>query len=133
MVDELGDGLLTDPRSLNQYQITRLGVAIREGFAPIIVGALRHSSETTPEGQWRVLLPILEEAEQEVRAARSDPDHRPDPRPGRPRRMIRARPGLTIRRERAAEGWILRFTGPEATGSLMEDIMDEIERQYGRE
>ena len=40
------------------------------------------------------------------------------------------RPGLKIRRELAPEGWLLRFTGPEATGELMEDIMDEVERLF---
>jgi ParB family chromosome partitioning protein len=38
-----------------------------------------------------------------------------------------------IRRERTPEGWNLRFTGPDATGPLMEDIMDYVEQQFGRE
>lgn len=60
-------------------------------------------------------------------------DYRADYRPGRPRRIVRPRPGLLIRRERTAEGWNLRFTGPDATGPLMEDIMDYVEQQFGRE
>ena len=41
---------------------------------------------------------------------------------------VSIRAGLTVRRELAAEGWVLRFTGPEATGMLMETVLDEVER-----
>ena len=137
VVEALGDDLLADPRALSQNQLGRLEAAIRQGFGPLIEGALTQSRETTPDGQWRVLAPIVEEAEEDLRAARTDPDGRLDPRagyrPGRPRRMIRPRLGLYIRRERTAEGWNLRFTGPDATGPLMDEIMDYVEQTFGRE
>jgi ParB family transcriptional regulator, chromosome partitioning protein len=37
--------------------------------------------------------------------------------------------GLTIRREMSREGWILRFSGPEAKkGGLIDDVFDLVER-----
>ena len=69
---------------------------------------------------------ILEEVENDARNPRTGY------RPGRPRRMIQPRRDLIIRREKTPEGWNLRFTGPDATGPLMEDIMDYVEQNFGR-
>jgi hypothetical protein len=60
------------------------------------------------------------------------PSPRSAPHADRQRRYIRPREGLWIRRERTQTGWCLRFTGPEASGTLMEDIMDMVERMVGR-
>ena len=81
---------------------------------------------TDPASQWQTLLPILVEAET------SEPAE-PAPvngRGGRPRRMLKPRAGLTIRREMSRDGWILRFTGREATGMLIDTVLDEIERMF---
>ncbi len=135
VVDELGDGLLTDPRALSQNQILRLATALGHGLYPVIEHALRTARDTSPDAQWRILQPIVAEAEEDTSTADAAHPHlraRPD-RPGRPRRLVHVRRALTIRRERLPEGWSLRFTGPDATGPLMDDIMDEVERLYGRE
>jgi len=126
VVAELGDAILTDPLLLTQTQIIRIAFALRQGFGPVIEAALAQSSDRAPDAQWRLLLPVLEEAEAEARGPA------PAYRPGRPRRVTRPRKGLHIRRERTAEGWSLRFTGPDATGPLMEDIMDHVEEMFGR-
>ncbi|MDP2063238.1 MAG: hypothetical protein Q8J98_09065 [Phaeovulum sp.] len=42
----------------------------------------------------------------------------------------RPRQGLTIRRERTPEGYLLRFTGPEASGMMIDSVLDDIERMY---
>ena len=124
VVEEL-DGHLTAPETLSLRQSLRLAAALRAGFTDLIRTALDQSHTKTPEGNWTLLLPILDEAEQSLKD--------PTPyRPGRPRRIITPRRGLTVRRELAAEGWVLRFTGPEATGMLMETVMDEVERLVGR-
>ncbi len=120
LAEEL-DGHLTAPETLSQRQALRLVTALRGGWTDLIRTALGHANAKSPEGQWALLQPILAEAEQSLK------DETPY-RPGRPRRIIRPREGLTIRRELAPEGWLLRFTGPEATGMLMESIMDEVER-----
>jgi ParB family transcriptional regulator, chromosome partitioning protein len=99
---------------------------MRNDFGHVIEGALKESAERSPEGQWKLLLPILEESEGETRTANRGVEYRP----GRPRRMIHPRIGLHIRREKTPEGWNLRFTGPDATGPLMEDIMDYVEQHF---
>ena len=128
VVAEIGDHLLTDPRTLTQNQLVRIAFALRNGYGPVIEAALGHSTDRTPDAQWRALLPVLAEAEAEART----PTPAPAYRPGRPRRVATPRKGLRIRRERTADGWILRFSGPDATGPLMEDIMDHIEQQFGQ-
>ncbi len=124
LVDEL-DGHLTAPETLSQRQALRLAAALRAGFTDLIRTALDEAHTKTPEANWTLLQPILDEAEQSLKD--------PTPyRPGRPRRLITPRRGLTVRRELAAEGWLLRFTGPEATGMLIETVLDEVERMVGK-
>ncbi len=45
--------------------------------------------------------------------------------------MLTPKYGLNIRREKTPEGWRLNFTGPEATGLLMDSVFDEIESIFG--
>ncbi len=118
------DGLLSAPESLSQRQLLRLAAALRAGFAEVLRTALEESRAADPAAQWALLQPVLHEAE------RSLQDELPYA-PGRPRRVLRPRSHLTIRRELAPEGWVLRFTGRDATGALMEAVFDEIERLFG--
>jgi ParB family transcriptional regulator, chromosome partitioning protein len=119
------EGHLTAPEFLTQAQALRLAAAFRAGFGEAIRTALAEASLSDPASQWQALLPILAEAE---RAPRDDVA---PARPGRPRRVLSPRPGLTIRREMTRDGWLLRFTGREATGPLLDAVMDEIERMFG--
>ena len=119
------DGILTDPHHYSLRQLLRLHAALRPDFADLIVTALTEHHDQRPEAQWTLLSPILDEAEAALR------DPAPNPRPDRPRRLIRPRPGLTVRRERYPNGWSLHFTGADAKGMLMESLMDEIERLVG--
>lgn len=128
------DGDLTDPETLSVRQALRLAAAVRAGFAPLIRTALAESRDTTPALQWRILLPILAEAERPPEA--QDEAHTeatsPDPRyPTRPRRILTPRHNLTIRRELTRTGWALHFTGRDATSSLIDTVFDEIERMFG--
>ena len=128
VVFEIGDRLLTHPETLSQTQLTRIAAAIRNDLGPLIAHALQHSADRSPAGQWNILRSILEEAEAEAR----EPQFACAYRAGRPRRMVQPRRDLHIRREKTPEGWNLRFTGPDANGPLMEDIMDYVESQFGR-
>jgi ParB family chromosome partitioning protein len=77
VVEGLVDGTLERPESLNQHQLSRLANAIRAGLADLIQHALSQSSETSPAGQWRLLHPIMEEAEEEAHeASRPTADNR---------------------------------------------------------
>jgi ParB family transcriptional regulator, chromosome partitioning protein len=130
VVSEIGDRILVAPETLMLTQLTRIADAIRRGFGDLIEKALAHSHDRSPDGQWKILLAILQESEEEVRAAKSGREDRY--RPGCPRRFVSPYNGLYIRRERTAEGWNLRFTGPEATGPMMQDIMDYVEQNFAR-
>ena len=123
-VAEMLDGTLTQPETLSFRQLARLHAALRPDFAPVIMAALEDHPNQPPATQWQILLPILDEAEAALR----------DPTPttqGRPRCLLTPRKGLTIRRERTTRGWTLHFSGPEATGMMMETVLDEVERMYG--
>ena len=79
------------------------------------------------DSQWAAMLPYLVEAERF--AARDDGPASAAPAPetrGRPRRVLRPRPHLVVRREISREGYILRFTGKEATSSLLHEVLEEI-------
>lgn len=130
MVVETFEGTLADPHGLSQARLLRLAAACREDFGDLMVDALTDLKSSNAMHQWETLDRVLTEAEV---AARDPARLRDDTRPGRPRRRVRVRPALTIRRELAPEGWTLRFTGREATGRLMEEIMDYVEEQFGRE
>lgn len=125
LVDEL-DGHLTDPRRLSQRQCLRLAAALSAGFGNLIRTALEESASTEPEAQWALILPILAEAERQ-------PADAPVPHPPRPRRLLRPRAGLTIRREMTREGWCLHFSGRAATSALLDEVFDEIERLFSAE
>lgn len=127
VVEEL-DGLLTEPEGLSLRQILRLAGAIREGFAEPLEVALRQTRLRDPASQWSAMLPYLVEAErlavapEEPEPATGAPVSR-----GRPRRVLRPRPHLVVRREIASDGYVLRFSGREATSGLLDEVLRQIE------
>ena len=105
---------------LARYQSDPTDTQIRDG--------LIQRFEFTYELSHKMLRRQLEQA-----AANPEEEVLPHPflTPGRPRRLLHLRQGLTIRREWTRTGWCLRFTGPEARkGGLMDDVIDEIERLF---
>jgi ParB family chromosome partitioning protein len=125
-VVEAMDDAWTTPERLSERNILTLGDALRAGFGSAMLEALAAVRGARHARQWQVIRPYLDEhlAEQ---ASPPDPPHAP----GRPRRHVRLRQTLTVRRERSPEGFVLRFSGPEATSPLLEKVVDQIERMYG--
>lgn len=128
-VVDLLEYTLAAPETLSERRLLRIAAAVTNGFGSIIDDAVRQTRSRQPESQWQAILPYLVESE---RQTATDPEPDPDrqSRGGRPRRFLRIRPQLVIRREATRDGYILRFTGREATGGLMDDILDEIERLF---
>lgn len=130
VTDSLGH-LLTEPERLSLRQLLRLGTALRNGFEEVIVAALETTKLKDPDTQWSTILPYLVESERFV-TTDADPGAAFMPvkteTRGRPRRIARPRPGLTIRREMTREGYVLRFSGPDASSGLLDEVLDEIER-----
>ena len=120
------DGLLAVPETLSLRQLLRIANACRNGFTDMIEAVLAEARPTDAYRQWELLRPILNESEK-VGVETPDPVRA---RGGRPRRMLTPRPGFTIRREMTPDGWILRFTGREATSMLLDRVMDEVERMF---
>jgi ParB family chromosome partitioning protein len=118
------DGQFAAPELLSQQQATRIARALTAGFGELIRTALEESSLKDPDHQWSLVEPILAEAEAHARRPETSD------RPGRPRRILRPRYALTVRRERTRDGWSLHFTGREATGALIDLVLDDIERAY---
>ena len=123
VVEELED-CFTTPEKLSQNQIERLAACLRGGLTPLIHQILKENRRKSLPSQWAALLPTLTEA--------LAPESEPTPTtPGRPRRLLTLKQGLTIRREKCMGGWSLKFTGPHArSGGLIDDVMDEIERLF---
>jgi ParB family transcriptional regulator, chromosome partitioning protein len=125
------DGYLTAPERLSLRQLLRLANACRNGFTAMVQTALEQSSLKTPDHQWKLLEPILTESE---RALVTGPDTDPVPDAssrGRPRRVVRlGSRAIVIRREIARDGYLLRFTGRDATSALLDEVLDAIERMF---
>jgi ParB family chromosome partitioning protein len=121
------DGLWTAPERLTDKNLLDLADALREGFGPPMAEALRATRGRPHASQWEAVQPYLAE----WRAERDTPPNPPHT-PGRPKRLVALRRTLTMRRERTREGYVLRFSGPDATSALLDEVIDEIERLYGR-
>lgn len=121
--EEVG-GFFKAPEKLSHRQVMRIASALNAGLGDLLRTALEESSITDPDHQWNLVKPVLEEAEEHARKPEVSRTV------GRPRRILRPRYGLTIRRERTKDGWCLHFTGREATGPMIDLVLDEIERMY---
>ena len=120
------DGLLTDPEGLNQNRLLRLHAAWTTGYGEVIETALTETARRDAASQWEIIRPILAEAEapQPEYTAR-------DRESGRPRRVSRCRPGLTLRRERTPDGYAIHLTGRDASSVFIDRIFEEIEMLVG--
>lgn len=117
------DGLFTTPHRLSAARIDALAAALRLGFEDALTEALLPLRGQALDTQWQAIAPLLAESR--------SPRGAPGLTPGRPRRTLTLRQGLTIRREMTRTGWLLRFSGPEArSGGLIDDVLDEVERLF---
>ena len=121
--EEVG-GYFKTPEKISFRQAMRIMAALNLGFGDVVRTALDETSITDHDHQWDLIQPILAEAEANAKKPERS-DH-----PGRPRRILRPASGVTIRRERTIDGWSLHFTGREATGPLMDLVLDNIELMY---
>ena len=127
-VVEALEGPLASPESLSLRQLLRLSNA----SATTSARSSQRRSRTAPRdpaSQWAAILPYLVESER-FTTTEPEPAAREPATRGRPRRILRPRPGLLIRREMTRGGYILHFTGREATCGILDRVLDEIERLY---
>ncbi len=125
LVVETFDGRFATPERLTHARLERLASALRAGWEDMVRAALPSPRTHGLESQWQAIAPVLAEA-----ASPDGADTAPD-QIRAPRRILRLRQGLTIRREVTRSGWALRFSGPEAKSpGLMDDVMDMVERMF---
>ncbi len=119
-VDALS-GLLADPETISQNRLIRLATCMRLGWEDLIITALTEAPEHDAAAQWAMIEPVLRESENAAREARAA---------NKPMRLCRPGPGLTIRRERTEQGYLLHITGPDATSQTVHRILDQIEAMF---
>ena len=122
-VVERFDGLLKDPEALSQQKLLRLANALSHDWDDLIETVLRQNHRASGTEQWQKILPLLKELE-----TLDSGGH--ETRPNVPKREIRPREGICIRREQSDKGYTLYITGPKARGMLTRDLLDDIERWF---
>lgn len=121
------DGAFAEPERLSLRQALRLANAVRAGLAEPMAAALHDTLARDAASQWTAVEPYLVEAETLATTAPDTPAAPTETR-GRPRRILRPRGSITIRREFTRGGYLLRITGRDATSAVLDTIMDVIER-----
>ena len=123
VVEALGPHLTT-PEVHSSRRLDRLATALRSGWENLLLAALHPLKSPSAETQWQAMLPILTESTTSKTTGDAT----------RPRRLLHLKKGLTIRREQCSNGYLLRFSGPEARrGGMMDDVMDYVERWFQSE
>lgn len=113
------DGWIDAPEDWSEARLIRLGGVLRSGWDKLLYAALEDAAEGA---EWEALLPLIEEAEALPVEKRATPD--------RPKRLSRVPFGLTIRREKTKQGFVLHITGRRATDAVVGEVMEEIERMF---
>lgn len=124
LVVQTFDGALTDPRSLSTRRMDRLAAACRAGLIDLMHMTLDEHRGAGLETQWRALVPTITEAI----LTPDDPETTPT---GRPRRALRLRSGITLRREWTHTGWLIRINAKHSDHpEIVDDILDLVERWF---
>jgi ParB family chromosome partitioning protein len=114
--------LLTTPSDLTIRQLDTLAAALQSGHEDILLATLHPVEGQSMETQWTTLRPVLSDVLREPT----------NPTTRRPRRLLHLRQGLTITREPTPNGWLLRFTGPQARSGLIDEVLDKVEEWFGQ-
>lgn len=127
LVEEM-DGCLSEPERLSERECLRYAATVTAGFADLIERALDEAHAEGFDAQWTIIQSVIRESE-------TFPDEHPvtdgRPNPRRIRRHYQApRHRFAIRRERTRSGFVLHVTGRDATTPLVNEIFDEVERQF---
>jgi ParB family chromosome partitioning protein len=123
VVEELGP-LLATPHLLPTRHLDMIAAAIATGHEDLLTAVLEPVAKAGMATQWSTLRPVLEDVLREPT----------NPTTRRPRRLLKLPQGLTITREPTPTGWILRLTGPQTKkGGMVDDVMEHVERWFGKQ
>lgn len=126
--EELGD-MLIFPEALSEKRGLRLAQGLRQGFEAKLRDALADMLPTDADAEWSGLEPVIEDAEAGPRQVR---------RGGRPKTVrsvsgwkgadtLETSAGITIRKKRDGQGYLLRLEGDKLDSDLMDSLMSEIQ------
>ncbi len=118
VVEALGDSL-TDPEDYSETRLLRLSAVLRMGWFELLSAALTQGAGDA-QSQWVRLQPLLSEAETLHAQGKLT-------NPNRPKRLVRPKPGLTVRREKNDYGYTLHITGPAARTGIVQDAIEQLE------
>ncbi|PVH28304.1 ParB/RepB/Spo0J family partition protein [Pararhodobacter oceanensis] len=125
------EGVLTDPERLSARRMDRLAVALRAGLGELLHLTLADHRGAGPETQWRALEPVITEALLLPEAPPPEAPPNTPRKPGRPRRALHLRSGITLRREWTRNGWIIRINARHSEHpEIVDDILDLVERWF---
>ncbi|QYK42102.1 MAG: ParB N-terminal domain-containing protein [Paracoccaceae bacterium] len=115
------------PERLSVSQMDRLATALRidgrEAIATTLAAVNGPSASLAM--QWEALRPVLNA----ILTEGSEPSSSSLPGQRRPRHSLTLRQGMTLTRERTANGWIIRMTGPMAKSpGLVDDVFRLVEK-----
>lgn len=122
----LGD-MLAFPEDLNERRGLRLAGALRQGGEGRLRAALGAGAYTSSEAEWGALEPTVEAlmAEPSQTTRRGRP--KMPPTPGWNGDTLHLSSGVSLRKERDSQGYIIRLTGKGLDRDVMDTIMIQIQ------
>lgn len=125
--EELGD-MLSFPEALSEKRGLRLAQALRNGYETRLRDALADVAPNDATEEWACLEPVLVQIESNAQSVQ---------RGGRPKKPVpvsgwsnadtmKTSAGITIRKKRDGQGFLLRFEGKALDSDLMDSLMAEI-------
>ncbi len=125
--EELGD-MLSFPEALSERRGLRLSQALRCGFEADLREALADRGPADATEEWDILEPVI---------LRAEAGGRTSTKGGRPKKAkpisgwtnadsIQTSAGITIRKKRDGQGFLLRFEGQGIDDDIMSSLMEEI-------
>jgi ParB family chromosome partitioning protein len=124
----LGD-MLVFPEALSERRGLRLANALRQGAEKRLREVLAAEEVASAEDEWALIEAIVDEVEREpVKVARRGRKRLP-PAPGwSGDDVLHLSSGISLRKERDSQGFLIRMTGKGLSSDLMDSVMIELRR-----
>lgn len=127
--EELGD-LLSFPEALKEREGLRLAAGLQSGAQAKLRAALEMGQSVDPAGEWALLRAVLD-AHQATPKPRTNKGGRPKVQRADPgwkdAETLVLSSGITLRKARDSQGFIVRFEGASLDDELMSSVMAELQ------
>ncbi|WP_372801364.1 ParB/RepB/Spo0J family partition protein [Paracoccus seriniphilus] len=131
--EELGD-MLQFPEALTERRGLRLASALRRGAEDELRRALSEHRADDAEEEWAILEPLIRDLELAPRDISRGGRPRSKPKASRPEpgRVVHTAGGVTIRKARDGEAYLLRLEGDAVSDEIIEQIVRNIREMFDR-